>query len=62
MNKNLILLDTNDIDTRLFQLAHWHGFTTKDNAYKHIPKLNIKKPCRVQYVERKFCWAIVCMK
>ena len=58
---NIVILNENDIDSRLYRLAHWCGFTDKSDAYTEIREAGLTN-CTTYYVQGKDCWAIVTSK
>jgi hypothetical protein len=55
---DIVIVNENDIDNRLYRLAHWCGFTDKSEAYREIREAGLTN-CTTYYVQEKACWAIV---
>ena len=58
---DIVILRENDIDSSLYKLAHWCGFSNKSDAYKEIEEAGLTN-CTTYYVRSKDCWAIVVSK
>ena len=58
---NIVILNNDDIESRLYRLAHWCGFTDKSDAYTEIREAGLTD-CTTYYVREKACWAIVANK